>query len=196
MKKVIVLICSVLVLVFAAKYTVSSNKNYIENERVDLFAQHYIGLVVQSGDQESWGFDKDDDLDEITVGEGILLYLCIGNKILDDDLLFYPIYCGGKMRTGIIMQGDQFVTTTGGSGYLSDYIALCYLLTGGSDYSVLSFRDQYLLMFDLDGETYLIGEVYQFSLPKGAFRLSIFFECFDAYVEEYRRLCPDMNCVG
>ncbi len=66
-----------------------------------------------------------------------------------------------------------------------------------SAYSIFEFADQYLLRFEDDGKVYLIGQVYQFTLPKDqVMEVDKFFEALELFDKEYKKNCPAMNCYG
>ncbi len=186
-----ILMCFAIILCEVNKKPASVFKVNAENEAIVKSLDMTISFIKTNHptEFEYWGFAEGDDLDNLTIGEGIPVYwLGEGYTYTLErfkERVFYPIFSGQDMRTGIIMNGKEFSTTTGCSDYLADYLKVYErekeINSSISDYYILDLAMNYLLVFELDGEAYLIGNLNSFGFADPICKFTDFVERLKEY---------------
>ncbi len=193
------LLIILLVSIMAFTGCVRAKKEYSNNKSLDMEIESLIDFIKPE-EKEMWGFEENDDLNSITVGEGVLVYyLNAEHEIVTDGKYFYYLYCDGKMRTGLIMKDDVLIQSTGGSGYLADYIRIYEKElekdSSVSNYSVLQFRNTFLLMYRRDDNLFLIGDPGIFQMPKeNAYTFQSFLEELEGFIKALEEFCAEYGC--
>ena len=193
--------CIAIILFKNSSKTIEANKVYSSKDSVNEALKTHL-FFVNSDEKELWGYEPEDNLEDLWIGEPIPLYDLEDSRIVLTNIELYPVYAGEHIRTAIEMEDDVFF----GSfwfGYIEENIAQYNEIKSQNpyldDYKILIFWNQYLLFYQDNKETYFIGSTRLFDWPSGEgnpCHLSDLLEAIQKRSDYYNDVCPEHNCLG